>query len=255
MAKLRAALLAAGRGTRMGGGTPKTLLPLDGKEPLLHYILEGLAVAGVDDLLVVTGHRPEEIQEFVTNRGRIPTVAFIRNARFASWGNFHSVRVALDQSPGMDVMVVNSDVVVHPLVYRRVAEASGELVLAVQRSRRLDQEDMRVQLTGDRVVAIGKQLQMPLSHGEYAGVSLLRHEAARLYSQISTALEWRAQTDLYYEDVYGLMIERNLDTRAGDVEAGAYAEVDTPEDVPAAVAVIEGNPGAWPAPAAAGADG
>ncbi|HEY7875548.1 MAG TPA: NTP transferase domain-containing protein, partial [Actinomycetota bacterium] len=41
MAKLRAVVLAAGRGTRMGGGTPKTLLPIDGNEPLLHYILEG----------------------------------------------------------------------------------------------------------------------------------------------------------------------------------------------------------------------
>jgi choline kinase len=245
MAKLRAAVLAAGRGTRMGGATPKTLLPLDGKEPLLHYILEGLARTGIDDLLVVTGHRAEELQEYVTSHTSASSVAFVRNARFASWGNFHTVRVALDQSPGMEMLVVNSDVVVHPDVYRRVADAAGDLVLAVQRSKRLDEEDMRVQLSGNRVLAIGKQLVMPLSHGEYAGVSLLRPDAARLYSEISTELEWRARTDLYYEDVYGLMLEQRVDARAAVVEPGEYAEVDTPEDVADAVAVVERHADAW----------
>ena len=250
MAKLRAAVLAAGRGTRMGGATPKTLMPMDGKEPLLQYILEGLAAAGIDDVLFVTGHRSEEIEGYVNEHGRIPTTTFVRNARYASWGNFHTVRVALDQSPGMEVLVVNSDVVVHPDVYRRVADAQGDLVLAVERSRRLDEEDMRVQLSGDRVLAIGKDLLMPLSHGEYAGVSLLRPEAARSYNEISTELEWRATTDLYYEDVYGRMIEQKVDARAADVRPGEYAEVDTPEDVPAAVAVVERHSDAWPAAAA-----
>jgi L-glutamine-phosphate cytidylyltransferase len=254
MAKLRAVVLAAGRGTRMGGATPKTLLPVDGKEPLLHYILEGLAVAGVDDLLVVTGHRPEEIQEYVTERSHIPAVSFVRNARYASWGNFHSVRVAIDQSPGMAVLVVNSDVVVHPDVYKRTADAPGELVLAVQRSRHLDEEDMRVELSRDRVVAIGKHLRMPLSHGEYAGVSLLRPDAARVYNEISTDLEWSAQTTLYYEDVYALMIEHKVDTRAAAVQPGEYAEVDTPEDVAAAAGVIDRHGDAWLAPTGAAPD-
>lgn len=245
MAKLRAAVLAAGRGTRMGGGTPKTLLPVGDKEPLLHYILVGLARAGVDDVLFVTGHRAEEVQQYVSEHPAAGTATFVRNARFASWGNFHTVRLALDQSPGMDLLVVNSDVVVHPDVYRRVADAPGELVLAVQRSRKLDQEDMRVQLSADRVLAIGKDLLMPLSHGEYAGVSLLRPDAARAYSELSTELEWRARTSLYYEDVYALMIERRVDARAASVEAGEYAEVDTPEDVGGAAAVIERHAGAW----------
>jgi choline kinase len=245
MAKLRAAVLAAGRGTRMGGATPKTLLPVDGREPLLHYILEGLAVAGVDDVLVVTGHRPEEIQQYVSAHRGGSSATFVRNARYASWGNFHTVRVALDQSPGTALLVVNSDVVVHPDVYRRVAGATGELVLAIQRSRRLDEEDMRVQLSGDRVLAIGKNLIMPLSHGEYAGVSLLRADAARVYSEISTELEWRARTDLYYEDVYGLMLEQRVDARAAFVEAGEYAEIDAPEDVAGAAAVIDRNADAW----------
>ena len=222
----------------MGGGTPKTLLPLEEGEPLLHHILEGLRTAGITDVLIVTGHRPNEISGYVDEHSEGLEVTYVRNARFASWGNFHSVRVALDQSPGYDVLVVNSDVVVHPDVYANVAAAPGDLVLAVEKKRVLDDEDMRVRLTGDRVLAIGKHLKRAHGHGEFAGVSLLRHEAARRYLDVATQLEWANTVQGYYEDVYGRLMEL-VEVRAVAVEPGQYAEVDTPEDVPSALAVIE----------------
>lgn len=238
MAGVRAAILAAGRGVRMGGGTPKTLLPLQDREPLMRYILEGLRTAGITGVLVVTGHRPQEIQAYVDEHGTGLEVAYVRNARFGSWGNFHTVRVALDQSPGSDLLVVNSDVVVTPDVYRRVVETNGDLVLAIEKRLVLDDEDMKVRLQDDRVLGIGKGLKRAFGHGEYAGVSLLRPEAARLYSDIASRFEWTGRIDPYYEDVYGEMIG-SVDVRAAFVNQGEYAEVDTPDDVPAAVAVID----------------
>lgn len=243
MANVRAAVLAAGRGVRMGGRGPKTLIPLDGKEPLLHYILEGLARAGVTDLLVVTGFGASEVQKYVTSKWNgEPT--FVFNARWASWGNFHTVRLAVDQSPGFDLMIVNSDVVVPPDVYRRTVEAGGDLVLAVQRRRDLDSEDMRVEIHGDEVRQIGKGISMARSHGEYAGVSLIRPGATREYLEISTDLEWRRDTQGYYEDVYAQMAG-NVDTRAVFVRGDEYAEVDSPEDVEAAVQVVNAHEASW----------
>lgn len=238
MAGVRAAILAAGRGVRMGGGTPKTLLPLGDHEPLLSYILEGLRTAGITDVLVVTGHRPGEIQSFVDAHSEGLEITYVRNARFASWGNFHSVRVALDQSPSFDLLVVNSDVIVTPSVYKGVAETDGDLVLAVQKKRVLDEEDMRVRLDGDRVRAIGKDLKRAYSHGEYAGVSLIRREAANRYSEISNRLQWQQDVQGYYEGVYEHMMDL-VDVRASFVPEGEYAEVDTPEDVAAAARVVE----------------
>ncbi|MDP9068678.1 MAG: NTP transferase domain-containing protein [Actinomycetota bacterium] len=246
MAKLRAALLAAGRGVRMGGRGPKTLIPLGEHEPLLHYILAGLKQAGVTDLLVVTGFEPAPVQEFVNGRWNADDVSYVFNARYASWGNFHSLRVALDQSPGMDVLVVNSDVIVHPDVYARTAATRGDLVLAVQKREphRLDEEDMRVELQRDRVASIGKDLTRARSHGEFAGVSLVRPAAATAYSHIATNLEWRSATTLYYEDIYGAILPR-VEARAALVGPDEYAEVDEPGDVASAVAVIERHGSAW----------
>lgn len=247
MAGVRAVVLAAGRGVRMGGGlVPKTLLPMGDEDPLLAYILRGLQGAGVSDLMVVTGHGKPHVEKYVNEnwRGNKPT--FVFNARYASWGNFHSLRVALDQSPGYDVLVVNSDVVVTPEVYSRVIAGDGDLVLAVQKKSRLDDEDMRVQLDRRDVKAIGKQIPMGLSHGEFAGVSLLRPDAARAYLHVATNNEWRSVTHVYYEDVYAAMIG-SVRVTAATVQEGEYAEVDEPSNVPDAIEVIATHQGAWTA--------
>lgn len=243
MAKLRAVVLAAGRGVRMGGEVPKTLLPVGEDEPMLAYILDGLAVVGIDDLLVVTGFQPDAVQDFVSERWK-GTVTYVRNARFASWGNFHSLRVGLGQSPSYDVLAVNSDVVVRPDVFRRVAETRGDLVLAVERRWALDDEDMKVRLEGTRVTRIGKWVKRSLAQGEFAGVSLLRREAALAYDRAASAAEWAAETDIYYEDVFDRILDR-CEARAALVEPGEYAEIDEPADIERARRIIEAHRAEW----------
>jgi L-glutamine-phosphate cytidylyltransferase len=241
---MRAAVLAAGRGVRMGGTTPKTLARVSDGEPLLHYILVGLRACGLDDLTVVTGFGKDEVQRYVMQMWGEPEPTFAFNARYASWGNFHSVRIALDTSPGTDLLIVNSDLVVHPDVFRRVLDAPGDLVLAVERRQTLDEEDMRVELDGDVVRAIGKSLPPKRSHGEFCGVSAIRRPAARRYADAATAAEWRAATDVYYEDVYAAILD-GLDARAAAVEHGEYAEVDEPADLRGAATVVEHHKHAW----------
>ena len=244
MGNVRAAVLAAGRGIRMGSDRPKTLVPVGERDPLLHYLLAGLKSAGIDDLIVATGYRAAEVREFVTAEWGEGNLTFVFNARYSSWGNFHSVRVVLDQSPGFDLLVVNSDVVVHPDVFRRVVEKEGDLVLAVEERRNLDTEDMRVELRGDRVRAIGKNLKVVRSHGEFDGVSLIRTRAARAFLDVATNWEWRSSTTGYYEDAYNAILTQ-VDARAALVQPGEYAEVDTPEDLAAAEAVINRHAAAW----------
>ena len=66
---MRAFVLAAGLGTRMGAitrSTPKCLLPI-GRKPLLGRWLEGLARAGITRALVNTHHLPEPVRDYVAS--------------------------------------------------------------------------------------------------------------------------------------------------------------------------------------------
>ena len=60
MPNLQACVLAAGKGTRMGGDRPKVLFEANGK-PLIEWVLSALAGAGVDDCVAVVGFLKEEV--------------------------------------------------------------------------------------------------------------------------------------------------------------------------------------------------
>lgn len=62
----KAVVLAAGRGTRMGGiteTTPKPMLTVEGR-PMLEHILDRLAEAGIREFLIVVGYHRELIEDY-----------------------------------------------------------------------------------------------------------------------------------------------------------------------------------------------
>ncbi len=69
---LKAMILAAGRGTRMGSvteQTPKPLLPLAGM-PLIEYHIRALASAGIDQLVINVAWLGEQIVSSIGSGGR-----------------------------------------------------------------------------------------------------------------------------------------------------------------------------------------
>ncbi len=63
---MKAVILAAGRGTRFGGNTPKSLLKLDGKTILEHKLI-GLRDIGIDDIYVAVGFNRELFPDYGVN--------------------------------------------------------------------------------------------------------------------------------------------------------------------------------------------
>jgi dTDP-glucose pyrophosphorylase len=64
--RMKAVILAAGKGTRMKELTneiPKPMLRVQGK-PILEHILGGLLAAGIREVFIVTGYRAEVVEEY-----------------------------------------------------------------------------------------------------------------------------------------------------------------------------------------------
>ena len=62
---MQAIVLAAGQGTRLRSVSASKPLTQVGGRPLLHHILERLAIAGVTRPLVVTGYAREAVEPVV----------------------------------------------------------------------------------------------------------------------------------------------------------------------------------------------
>lgn len=106
MSKATAVVLAAGKGTRMKSELPKVLFPVLGR-PMIHWVLDALACAGVERTIAVVGYREELVREEIC--GRVG-VEFATQAE--QLGTGHAVQMCKDRlSAGSDgpVLVVAGD--------------------------------------------------------------------------------------------------------------------------------------------------
>jgi bifunctional UDP-N-acetylglucosamine pyrophosphorylase/glucosamine-1-phosphate N-acetyltransferase/UDP-N-acetylglucosamine pyrophosphorylase len=100
-----AVVLAAGKGTRMKSDLPKVLVPVAGR-PMIDYVLDALASAGVPNTIVVIGYRGDLVRETLARRQGI---SFVEQTE--QLGTGHAVmacREALSSHDGA-VLVVTGD--------------------------------------------------------------------------------------------------------------------------------------------------
>src|SRR5215470_7502562 len=62
-----AVVLAAGMGTRMKSDLPKVLVQVLGR-PMIEYVLDALAAAGVQRTIVIVGYRADDVKQLLASR-------------------------------------------------------------------------------------------------------------------------------------------------------------------------------------------
>ena len=100
-----AIVLAAGKGTRMKSDLPKVLVPVAGR-PMIEFVLDALAAAGIEQTIVVVGYRGELVRKALAGR---PGITFVEQRE--QLGTGHAVMVCREALSGHDgaVLVVAGD--------------------------------------------------------------------------------------------------------------------------------------------------
>lgn len=88
MQNATAVVLAAGMGTRMKSDLPKVLFPVLGR-PMIEYVLDALAAAGVGRVIVVVGYRADDVKQALSAH---QNVEFVLQAERLGTG--HAVQMA-----------------------------------------------------------------------------------------------------------------------------------------------------------------
>lgn len=215
--------LAAGLGSRLGGGVPKPLTPLgDGGETLLGRqvrLLQPLREAGAR-FSVVVGHRATEVA------AHVPGVAPVQNADYATTGTARSLLAGLHAGAG-PVLWLNSDVCFSRSFADAVVAAALEpttSLIGVKRGRTAD-EEVKYLLQDGVVSALSKEVEGGL--GEAIGVNLV---AAQDRPAFVAALAQVAPT-AYFEAAVELTVERGHRWAPLDLTQHFAVEVDFPDDL------------------------
>ena len=163
---MKAIILAAGASRRMISLTrnlPKCLLTIGDKSIIEHQIAS-LHHYGLDEIIVVTGFCEDKIKSACGD-----TISYITNPRFAETNSIYSLWLAKKETQE-GFIVINSDVLFHPLVLGKLLESSYPDVLAMSKQEDMGEEEMKVKVNSDRVIDISKAIPPQQADGENVGM-------------------------------------------------------------------------------------
>ena len=231
---MKALILAAGRGHRLWPFTaecPKCMLSLGEVESILEHQLVNLKMAGIDRAVLICGFGLEQIRDKLRSHGSGVAVKTVYNPFYMVADNLISLWSARSEMEG-DFLLLNGDNVFHPDIVGELLRADGDCCIAIRLKGEFDEDDMKVQLEGDAVVGIGKDLTAQRCHGESVGVMKF---TGRGVSVIRRSLE-EAVTEVsaigsLFTDALQRMMTEGQRVRAVDIGSLAWADVDTPDDL------------------------
>ena len=166
---MKAIIAAAGRGSRLGALTrnrPKGLLPVNG-ESIIARQIRILKAYGITDIAIVTGYRSEKIIDQFKD-----SVTFFYNSDYATTTSTSSMYKAIDFMDD-DIIVMFSDVVFSEDSLDGLLHSPHQYCLLID-NKDCDQEAVKVQVSGNRMINAGKHLPSEESFGEWTYIFTIR---------------------------------------------------------------------------------
>jgi len=227
-------ILSAGQGRRlspMTEATPKCMLPIQGKA-LIEWQLDALEACGVEEITVVAGFGAAKVEDLLARRQGKAKTNICYNPFFEAADNLISCWVAKGEMTD-DFAILNGDTLFEPPVLQRLLDSPARpITLATDEKSTYDADDMKVALSGERLLRVGKDLSLDHTNGESIGLMLFRGEGVGLFR---TALE-RAVRDPHSLKQWYLSIISQIAEATGEVWTQMisgldWSEVDYPLDL------------------------
>ncbi|MFB6084987.1 MAG: sugar phosphate nucleotidyltransferase [Halorientalis sp.] len=195
---MKAVVLAAGEGRRLEPLTnrrPKPMLPVANR-PILEHVVEAIAAAGIDEVVLVVGYKRDRIQTHFRN-GEDFDVDVEYAIQDHQLGTGHAIATAESHVDG-PFLVLNGDRLIDEHVVEAVAEAltdSGGPVVSVTRVREARNYGV-VTLTDGRVTAIREKPPAYESTGDLINAGVYGFEPT-IFDQVrSTETNEAGETEI-----------------------------------------------------------
>jgi choline kinase len=232
---MRAVILAAGRGSRLGARTddrPKCLVELAHK-PLLQRQIAALRGGGVSDLGIVRGYLASMID--------VEGVAYFENPRWAETNMVMSLVAAASWLRSAPVVISYADIFYEREIVRELTASTGDLVVAYDRSWRSlwarrfadplsDAETFRTDAHG-KLIDIGRRTtQMEEIEGQYMGLLKFTPQAWRAVEGALAALDPKARDAMDMTTLLRSLLNSGFPITTVGI-SGQWGEIDSSGDL------------------------
>ncbi len=216
---MRAIILAAGIGSRLGNPRPKPLTKLSTGEMIMGRQVEYLKqVVSVDDIFVVIGFKKDLIME------EFSELTYVFNNVYDRTNTSKSLLKAMRKVRADDVIWLNGDVVFDPEVLARVVDSKTSCMAVNTAS--VAEEEVKYTLSSDGSInEVSKTVKNAL--GESVGINKIISSDVPLFIEM---LE-RCDNNDYFERGIEFAIKSGLKIYPVDVSDVLCIEVDFTEDL------------------------
>ncbi|MGH8531858.1 MAG: NTP transferase domain-containing protein [Gammaproteobacteria bacterium] len=231
---MKAVMLAAGVGRRLGIDHPKCLLAF-GSKTLLRRHLETLSAHGIHEIVIAVGFRSELIEEEIRASVSSTPVRTVYNARYerGSVLSLWSVRQVLRE--GDDVLLMDADVLYRPDLLQCLIHSKARNCFLIDRAFEPGDEPVKFCVRDGRPVEFRKRIAAGVVYdfcGESVGFFRFSGSvAARLAERADYYHSAGLHAEPYEEAIRDLVLETPEAFGFEDVSGVPWIEIDFPEDV------------------------
>jgi len=224
---MKAAILAAGKGTRLLPITekiPKGMLEIAPRKTIIDLIISSIEEVGIKEIIIVT--RPKFSHLFNERyNGRVKII----ETEYEEFGNLHSLETIFRQLNIEDeVLVVMSDHIFEIKMLRKLIEEKSDKLITICVDKNPPwytvQEGLKIRLDENKVIDLGKDV--PPHHGTDTGLFIFSKEIQSFIQEVINELGPNA------EIINLLKKAKDLDLIGYvDVTGCEWIDIDTPQDL------------------------
>lgn len=236
---MKAMLLAAGLGRRLGVDKPKCLLEFSGQS-LLQRHLEILVGLGIEEVIIGVGYRAEDIEKALATfdvRSRVRRVYnpdFARGSILTLWALRESLRA------GDDILLMDADVLYDSRLMARLLESRHRNCFLLDRDFEAGEEPVKLCVRGGCLVEFRKRVNVACDYcGESVGFFRLSGDmAGKLIKAASHYIDALQLYQPYEEALRDVLLAEPESFGFEDITGLPWIEIDFAQDVERARAEI-----------------
>ena len=216
---MKAVILAAGMGTRLGSLIPKPLTSIQNEKTIMDLQIDKLSLKNeIHNIILVVGYKKEIIME------KFPDLLFVYNNAYARTNTAKSLMMALNKIND-DVLWMNGDVYFDEEILNLIFESTDSACL-VNKSE-CNTGEIKYNLTSEGYIKnISKTVES--SQGEALGINLIRKKDLEIFR---SELKKVADTDYFEKALENLTVAGKIKLKPIDVGSLFCREIDFEQDL------------------------
>lgn len=235
---MKALILNSGIGRRMKpitDGMPKCLVKINGNTILGHQI-ENLLKAGVDEIIMTTGHFGEKIKSFMDENFPHVKVKYIKNEKYEATNYIYSLWLAKNHIDD-DIILLHGDTVFEPELLDRLIKCENKNCALINDKIALPQKDFKAQIIDGRIKRIGVDVFAENSFFLAPIYKFSKEDLVIWMNEMENFIN-RGEVNKYAEDAFN-EIHHKIDLRPTFFGEEFCMEIDTVDDLQIAKSFFE----------------